>query len=767
MSELLRTILIMSLSGSVVAVLLFALKPLVRDRLPKSAQYYLWLVVLAALLVPVSKMVLFNNRALPVPAAPIISDTVSRYVITVEEELDMLQRASIPSGAESPALTPEAKEAQSPLSAAVTMFVIAYPFGVLIVLLYVIINNKVFTGLHRRRNHTANAEETAMLAELCGRKRTPRLYRNPLAATPMLFGLFRPMILLPDREYTNDQLRAVLLHELTHLRRNDILVKWLSVLACAVHWFNPIAWFMRREIDRACELACDEAVVRNLDADGKQNYGETLLTVAADSKTPRAVLSTTMCEEKKALKERLGAILKNKKHTRVAIFVSVLLIFAVGGVAVALGAGRGEPLIEMEIVEVPMNAHGTTIDIKWGDRIYSNSSDLIQGDAYSLHGKQIGYGKESGGTRWKIYECKGYSTDDYIVVYPDYMMSSYMIYKSGTGTEPQYTNINFFPECGITMEFPFEYGGEIEVVYIVPAPYESRFPAFVLSAPKLGIGEIAHIDVYKNKQDYYAYDEMDVSYTHIGANDTYDFYMVLATDVPLPDTSDPKFKEASVVFEVIRDAISQGLCKFTLQNVEPQSTAPPPNTYLPQIMHDGITYYYDSRRQFDIELSPSFDAPKITSTVSLAQIPKENGQANFEGSDFGGFGALYTTYHHGLLVYWNDRWAYFVPLEQLTQSIADIIERNLDIITEPSPVSNPYFYIDAHRTEYGEIVFLGKDALQYMFSLFDMGNQHGLRGFIMASACREIMGLDPEFSNAEIDTGQKWYDAYKSGLRDD
>ena len=430
MSELLRTILIMSLSGGVIAVLLFALKPLVRDRLPKFAQYYLWIVVIAALLVPVSKMVLFNNRALPVSAMPIINDTVSRYVITVEEELDMLQRASILSGAESPALTQEAKEAQSPLSAAVTLFVIAYPFGVLIVLLYVIISNKVFTGLHRRRNRDANAEETAMLAELCGRKRTPRLYRNPLAATPMLFGVFRPMILLPDREYTNDQLRAVLLHELTHLRHKDILIKWLSVFACAVHWFNPIVWLVRREIGRACELACDEAVVRNLDADGRQSYGETLLAVAADSKMPSAVFSTTMCEEKKALKERLGAILKSKKHTRVVIFVSVVLILAVGGVAVALGAGRGESLIEMEIVEVRLNEHGTSIDIKWGDRVYSDSGDLIQGDAGSLRGKQIGYGRDSSGTNWKIYECKGYASEEYIIVRPGWIMSTFNVFKA-------------------------------------------------------------------------------------------------------------------------------------------------------------------------------------------------------------------------------------------------------------------------------------------------------------------------------------------------
>jgi beta-lactamase regulating signal transducer with metallopeptidase domain len=219
-----------------------------------------------------------------------------------------------------------------------------YPVGASIALLYFLIGYIMFTGLYRRRNKEANPEETAMLAELCSIRRTPLLYRNPLAATPMLFGVLRPSIILPDREYTAEQLRAVLLHELTHLRRKDVLVKWLSVLSCAAHWFNPVVWLMRREIDRACELACDSSVVFSLDADGRQIYGETLIYVAADSKTPHAVLSTTMCEEKKALKERLGAIMKSKKHTRIAIVLSAALIIAVSGTAIALGAGRGDTL---------------------------------------------------------------------------------------------------------------------------------------------------------------------------------------------------------------------------------------------------------------------------------------------------------------------------------------------------------------------------------------------------------------------------------------
>ena len=199
---------------------------------------------------------------------------------------------------------------------------------------------------------------------------------------------------------------------------------------------------------------------------------------------------------------------------------------------------------------------------------------------------------------------------------------------------------------------------------------------------------------------------------------------------------------------------------YSMATVVQQNLAP--NTYLPQIMHNGVIYYFDSRRQFDIELSPSFDAPKITSTVPLSQVPQENGQANFEGSDFGGFGSLYTPYNDGLLVYWNDRWAYFVPLEQLTQSIADIIERNLDIITSsPGYHSSITPYIQAHQAEYNEIVALCDTAHTYMVALFEKGGQTDLRSWIMAFACRDILGGDDVFKPSAAGTGQEWFDENK------
>jgi hypothetical protein len=147
----------------------------------------------------------------------------------------------------------------------------------------------------------------------------------------------------------------------------------LSVLSCSVHWFNPIAWFVRREIDRACELACDEAVIHNLDAEGRQNYGETLIYVAAENKMPHAVLSTTMCEEKKALKERLGAILKSKKHTRVAVILSVVLVLVVSGTAIALGAGRADTPGEPPAITVKSGQYSIDWTVgknKWNGAVY-------------------------------------------------------------------------------------------------------------------------------------------------------------------------------------------------------------------------------------------------------------------------------------------------------------------------------------------------------------------------------------------------------------
>ncbi|KQM11238.1 hypothetical protein AOA80_09590, partial [Methanomassiliicoccales archaeon RumEn M1] len=92
----------------------------------------------------------------------------------------------------------------------------------------------------------------------------PRLLVCQGLKAPMLAGLLRPAILLPPGALSGEELGFSLLHELTHYRRRDVWLKTLVLWVNALHWFNPLMWYMVRLVERDIELACDEDALRAL-----------------------------------------------------------------------------------------------------------------------------------------------------------------------------------------------------------------------------------------------------------------------------------------------------------------------------------------------------------------------------------------------------------------------------------------------------------------------------------------------------------------------
>ena len=82
-------------------------------------------------------------------------------------------------------------------------------------------------------------------------------------ASPMVVGVFKPLLILPDRSFTVKELHLILKHELVHIKRHDLLIKAFMVLCEAVHWFNPFVRFFIRAAEQECELYCDETVMKN------------------------------------------------------------------------------------------------------------------------------------------------------------------------------------------------------------------------------------------------------------------------------------------------------------------------------------------------------------------------------------------------------------------------------------------------------------------------------------------------------------------------
>jgi beta-lactamase regulating signal transducer with metallopeptidase domain len=144
-----------------------------------------------------------------------------------------------------------------------------------------------------RRSHAADAWRDAIkaAARLTGIKANVRV--TDALDAPAVTGVVSPVVLVPvtSARWSDARKRAVLLHELAHLRRHDCLTHVVAQLACALHWFNPLAWLALRQLLVERELAADEAV---LDAGTMaSSYAEDLLAIATVERA-RPVPSTAM-----------------------------------------------------------------------------------------------------------------------------------------------------------------------------------------------------------------------------------------------------------------------------------------------------------------------------------------------------------------------------------------------------------------------------------------------------------------------------------------
>jgi carboxyl-terminal processing protease len=109
--------------------------------------------------------------------------------------------------------------------------------------------------------------------------RRPILLLSCQRAIPMTWGLWRPVVLLPQeaQDWTADRLRMVLTHELGHVKRRDCLVQMLAHLARGLYWFHPLAWLAVRQLRMEQEHACDDLVLNG--GASAPNYAEQLLAV--------------------------------------------------------------------------------------------------------------------------------------------------------------------------------------------------------------------------------------------------------------------------------------------------------------------------------------------------------------------------------------------------------------------------------------------------------------------------------------------------------
>ena len=242
---MLRNIFLISLTVSPIIALGLALGGLLRRRYPSARLQLVWLLLAARLLIPFR---------LKLPQAPV--------------ELEILP----PSGM-AQAAPPEISGAAETALSLWDVLPWVYAAGVAAVLLLHLGSYALFRL--RVRWQLSPVEEK--------RPHEPAVYRCGCIASPVMLGFLHPAILLPQAEYSAEELEAVLTHERAHFRRGDVWCKLLLLLACAVHWFNPLVWLMSRRAAQDLEAACDEAVLRTRGPEYRKIYASAILKSAERS----------------------------------------------------------------------------------------------------------------------------------------------------------------------------------------------------------------------------------------------------------------------------------------------------------------------------------------------------------------------------------------------------------------------------------------------------------------------------------------------------
>lgn len=243
-----------------------------------------------------------------------------------------------------------------------------------------------FVHLARIRSITAVAmpqERISRLALETARQfrlaRLPRVLIGPVPS-PIVWGLLRPVVLLPDAsiEWSAERLTAVLKHEFAHIRRRDYATHIIGELTCALYWPNPLVWFARYRLQTEQERACDDAVLRN--GTPSYEYAEHLLDVTRSLRGPHLVPAGLRMARKSSIKERIRTVLDPRiERKSVSIGGLLLVLFAISLSALPTAALRAGDEVTADSAKMKEEAPGA-VEGQRSDA--PNSADAgVAGDA--------------------------------------------------------------------------------------------------------------------------------------------------------------------------------------------------------------------------------------------------------------------------------------------------------------------------------------------------------------------------------------------------
>ena len=280
--------------GALLLAIAFVLARLLKSQ-PAAVRHVLWTGALAGVMAMPILAVVAPVVPVNVPtrvlqrSSPVTPDNSLGTDVTAREQKDVESASPSVAASDPPILTSTIQAVTRPwyrwLTPA-TWAIVLWLVGVAVLSLRLLVG---FLALARMRLHGREAQDSvAELADACaarlGLHDTPRVIISPRVAMPCTAGWIKPVVVLPEGydAWSRERLEVVLLHELSHIRRMDIIPHVLSEFTRVIYWFNPLVWLAAARLRAEAEMATDDRVV---DAGAKpSDYAAHLLDIVRQSR---------------------------------------------------------------------------------------------------------------------------------------------------------------------------------------------------------------------------------------------------------------------------------------------------------------------------------------------------------------------------------------------------------------------------------------------------------------------------------------------------
>ncbi|MEQ6388015.1 M56 family metallopeptidase [Bacillaceae bacterium S4-13-58] len=403
----------MSYIASIVIVFILVARLLIA-KAPKKYSYILWAVALVRLIVPIS----FESALslIPVDPRPISNDVlydISPNINTGMPNIDHSISGSLPAT--------DVVASVNPMQVWIFIGSLLWLLGIATLLIY----GMVSLIKMKSKFKNANCEKD-------------NIYQSDNVTTPFVLGLIQPKIYLPT-SLSDGEKNYIVLHEQTHIKRFDHVIRFLSYLTLCIHWFNPLVWIAFWLSGKDMEMSCDESVINQLGHSVKKEYSQSLLNLA----TGRTKLGLTpLAFGEGDTKERIKNIInfKQPKFYIIIIALAILIFTSIGLLSNPKSEEQDLSLLNItNFLSATETAEDVVVETEDGNEltVTPNSGFLEIFEHKNWKEKKVNSPLESTValriTLNEDYYINFYSYEDYAMIYNEATQEKYRYYTTPNG----------------------------------------------------------------------------------------------------------------------------------------------------------------------------------------------------------------------------------------------------------------------------------------------------------------------------------------------